>query len=98
MEEAIKRAIEGGYESSDVMGEYLPSQVLLDPLFWQALGKVEKWEEEPFNSKMTFWSKRTRKGEVIILEKWQNEWHNFLYCLSTDKDINLFFKELLETK
>ena len=44
MEELNKIASEGGYDFSKKL-EYGESR-LLDPLFWQALGKACGWEEE----------------------------------------------------
>lgn len=56
METIIKKAIEGGYdkyfkrydEEADYTlqgaGEILVKRAVLDPLFWQALGKVCGWE------------------------------------------------------
>lgn len=61
MEQAIQKAIEGGYSSyaENVARNQLPiteavkavrrkdsdKKILLDPLFWQALGKAEGWGE-----------------------------------------------------
>jgi len=48
--EAIRRSLEGGYfnfrgDIEDIYA-YVRHQILLDPLFWQALGKAEGWERE----------------------------------------------------
>ncbi len=47
MEKAIKKAIEGGYkdytETSGSSCQKYHSDILLDPKFWQALGKAEGW-------------------------------------------------------
>lgn len=59
MEKAIKKAIEGGYSRSGVIKNFTPQNrefaersllqdykiCLLDPLFWQALGKAEGWKD-----------------------------------------------------
>jgi predicted amidophosphoribosyltransferase len=52
MNEAIKLAIEkGGYEIHNfrIGGEHIDrkedEQIILDPLFWQALGKALGWED-----------------------------------------------------
>ncbi len=56
MEKAIRKAIEGGYKiewSMDVaVNGYYRSHILLDPLFWQALGKAEGWDDsKPYINK-----------------------------------------------
>lgn len=84
MEEAIKKAIEGGYLKAlnDITG--LPSDflnesaVLLDPLFWQALGKAEGWIYPV--------------GGMNGLR----EWHKFIDHLAEGKDAESFFTNLLE--
>lgn len=60
MESIIKKAIEGGYTQSEVEtnndGIWLSnpditlhqSDIVLDPLFWQALGEVCEWERKAF--------------------------------------------------
>lgn len=45
MEEIIKKAIEGGY-TWEVRGNINKSEAVLDPLFWQALGKACGWESD----------------------------------------------------
>ena len=48
METAIKRAQEGGYEGYGLTldsGAVIYDRFLLDPLFWQALGKAEGWPQ-----------------------------------------------------
>lgn len=102
MEQAIQKAIEGGYEKSDydltrfdkltVVG--LPeacAPILLDPLFWQALGKAEGWgktqnfTERPKDSLLNVWP-----------EEWQVYWHVFIDHIGAKKDVDSFFKKLLK--
>ena len=50
MKQAIQKAAEGGYHEGNYRGRIKihPShynEVLLDPLFWQALGKAMGWED-----------------------------------------------------
>lgn len=61
MQDIIKKAIEGGYDDLppffySAFGEQIPKanipkltfySYILDPLFWQALGKACGWNEEP---------------------------------------------------
>jgi hypothetical protein len=79
MKEAIKKAIEGGYNVKSYCENTScnDSHALYDPLFWQALGKAEGWkgtEEEP---------------------RWAEEWHSFIDHLAEGKDIELYFTNLL---
>jgi Uri superfamily endonuclease len=86
----IEKAIEGGYaqevgkrvikegskdENSDI---YF---ILLDPLFWQSLGKALGWGIE--------------KDDVQwhLPEKWKQEWHWFIDHLIEGKSIESFFEE-----
>jgi len=53
MKQVIEKAREGGWDGSDeyggeyTMDDYLESieKIVLDPKFWEALGKVEGWDE-----------------------------------------------------
>lgn len=63
MEDIIKKAIEGGYERTDKnyfapMGRFDCDAIVLDPLFWQALGKSCGWD-------------RSDKGLCQITLKWE---------------------------
>lgn len=91
---AIQKAIEGGYkheliEHWAVSGGYNGGEVekfLLDPSFWQALGKALNWME---------FDHETIYGEKKRLRQWLEEWHRFIDHLAENKDPNEFFKELL---
>lgn len=51
MQNAIKRAVEGGYKYPD-QRKASPVDVcviLLDPLFWQALGQAQEWFENSWS-------------------------------------------------
>ena len=102
MENAIKKAIEGGYRSSEFPnyrsrtailsyrdyekgGAYSIEQmkwsdILLDPLFWQALGNNQGWG---------FYEEKIEEDE------WRDKWHNFIDHLAEGKSINSFFENLL---
>ncbi len=94
METAIKRAIEGGYKIKAtqqmamdfyenmkfVTGQIVYSQFLLDPRFWQCLGKAEGWDEED-------------DGDCY---GWQYYWHSFIDYLISDKSVDSFFQELFK--
>jgi hypothetical protein len=109
VEEAIKLAVEGGYEPfrtvkmdelvCELTGEnyhcnFKPkngatvrglcsaniNRILLDPLFWQALGKNLGWHPSG------------------VIPSWTSEWHHFVDHLAEGKDPNSFFLELLDKR
>lgn len=118
MQEAIRRAIEGGYTNFPFFGikrqckvvlednfitateekdnegwkkqeslnikEVLenPYKILLDPEFWKCLRKTEGWETQ-FDEDKGF------------NYQWKDYWHNLLDHLAEGKDIESYFKELL---
>lgn len=91
IQQAIEKAIEGGYKGNKEfllkLPEYAKSQIWLDPLFWQSLGKAMGWNGDgPFES--TF--------EILVNDKpkWNHEWHRFINTLSEGKSADDFFKEL----
>lgn len=63
-------------------GEFLRTQeYLLDPLFWQSLGKAMGWETQ-FDEDKGF------------NHQWQYEWHRFIDHLAEGKDAESFFESL----
>lgn len=107
MENAIKKAIEGGYKNGlmpskftdkysfwgDVISKssenfmFYYSEILLDPTFWQALGKAEGWA-------MTIFETDTM-GSPIGKIYWLRYWHLFIDHIAVEKDIDSFFTNLL---
>ncbi len=53
--------------------------LVLDPLFWQALGKTEEWKINCNEHKYA----------------WEHYWHNFIDHIAQGKDIDSFFNNLL---
>lgn len=96
MEKALKKALEGGWTGGiTYLGdrtieekvsffandyEFCFEKELLNPLFWQALGKAMGWETSPSFDYGTDWA---------------TEWHSFIDHLAQGKDIDSFFNELL---
>lgn len=93
MNEAIKLAIEGGYNDTvlqfgqihekDNMGRML----VLDPLFWQALGKAlgkenEDYTDDPF-ADWKYW------------EWWKGAAHHYCDFVLTGGDTEKFWSDLL---
>jgi len=104
MKNAYEKAIEGNYEcnywntdnqmmsvSELTQADY--NRALLDPLFWQALGKHQGWEES-----MEY--KHHLEGSFSIQivkteDRWKKEWHNFIDHIASGKNIDEFFNKLL---
>lgn len=106
IEQAIKKAIEGGYKAPccnrDIkLAEHLTenlNMVFLDPLFWQCLGKAMGWDGSgECNCDM-------REGihhdqcPANDFKNWLYHWHRFIDHLAEGKDAESFFKELFEKK
>lgn len=70
------------YFPNDYGWEISVNDLFLDPLFWQALEKVEGWVD--------LWDYENRRGG------YQAVWHNFITHLAEDKPIDDFFNELLK--
>lgn len=95
MEQAIKIAIENGYEHEEYdldecmkhLKRWKPeiSAILIDPLFWQALGKGLWWEK-----------KHTHNVEDGYDNCWECFWHRFIDHIAEGKDIDSFFANLLK--
>lgn len=89
MKEAISRAIEGGYEDASISptGVVYPNEnrVLLDPLFWQCLGKALGWDAGNYSE-----DENSYKGE------WEKVWHRFINHLAEGKSADEFFNSFKE--
>jgi hypothetical protein len=68
------------WNKNTVSSSITTHEILLDPLFWQALGKALGWE--------------TVSGSNMNHE-WTQQWHSFIGHLIMGKDPELFFKDLL---
>lgn len=113
MENAIKLAIEGGWDDTNFaygVGKdgksddpkvgvwHYGKDIFLDPIFWQCLGKSLGWSDLPF------W----RYGETCIrcrenlggirYVQWQYNWHRFIDHLASGGDVDSFFADLLDKK
>lgn len=98
MKNAIEKAIEGGYEHDLISGLLSDFEkgiyanwnnycvLLLDPLFWQALGKSLGWPKI---------SAYPRESDNEF-ETWKMTWLYFIDHLAEGKDPESFFTNLLE--
>jgi len=97
IEQAIKKAIEGGYcyaISGEAYKNTLAEKgekeiVFLDPKFWQCLGKAMGWTKGYETKEM--------RGESYYL-KWLFEWHKFIDYLAEGKSAEDFFIDLEANK
>lgn len=91
MKNAIEKAIEGGYDNTfeikrpgPIANDFIYKSneiILLDPLFWQALGKSLGWKEAGWT-----------KGQ----DEWIWYWHDFIDHLAEGGTAEDFFTHLLE--
>jgi hypothetical protein len=65
------------------------SQIWLDPLFWQALGKARGWKKNVALNPSS-------NGEIDYGPMWLKKWHSFVGHLAGGKDAESFFAELLK--
>lgn len=86
MEEIIKKAIEGGYKVNghplrwNEKTKSLMYPMILDPLFWQSLGKACGWEGEEI---------RMHLGERGISSAYFGKHHEYIYQATKFHIINL---------
>lgn len=59
---------------------------LLDPSFWQALGRARGWNKTPTTDVLV-------AGEAYK-ERWAGYWHRFIDHLADGKDAESFFAKL----
>lgn len=97
MEQAIKKAIEGGLDYSfPISPRANPELLFLNPIFWQCLGRSLGWSSKRCTE---CGEERCKKLNHDFWEYvWQYQWHNFIDHLAEGKDIDSFFKELLNNK
>lgn len=76
------------------------SEILLDPLFWQALGKGLGWKEdakatESYRGKEVLGPGHFGGGEIYLLGEWAKQMHRFINHLIEGKEAEEFFKEII---
>ena len=102
IQEAIQKAIEGGWKN-EVDRDFAlykgqPHFALLDPLFWQAVGKSLGWGNEYGIDERDFWVGEINYPEVIkgkaFREIWRYNWNRLIDHLAEGKSIEDYFKNL----
>lgn len=99
MEKALKLAMDGGHvkaglclnDNFKVCVTANPELLLLDPNFWQCLGKAEGWDEE-FNLDGSLADGFSIKTYL----EWQYRWHQFIDHIADGGDIDTFFNNLIK--
>lgn len=121
MEKAIEKAIEGGYPHRWYIPSGMdfheqveftkrefkePEEILLDPLFWQCLGKQQGWKENVWichidgvidghnvtnDEKCDFC-----KTPVSCGKEWVFKMHRLIDHIIEGKSVDSFFEELLK--
>lgn len=106
IEQAIKAAIKGGYLKQGINSNEEESilrqrrlgyamnnkyEVLLDPKFWQSLGKELGWNGETETEKIIRQYNMLPENELL---KWKYCWHGLIDYLIAGKSIEDYFKEL----
>jgi hypothetical protein len=81
---------------------YWWSEIFLDPLFWQALGKARGWDKD----KLFTYERETKwgSGKYVQATRMPNprknaykaHWHRFIDHLAAGKDAESFFADLLK--
>lgn len=101
MKEAIQKAIEGGYETPNMSERtgtgILTYNCLLDPAFWQSLGKAMGWEKR---MEVAWGIVDEEHGGATSMKgycmpEWQYHQHRFIDHLVEGKDAESFFNNLL---
>lgn len=90
-----------------VYGRDCRNIMLLDPLFWQALGKAEGWDEwvcehcgTGFNGVRDICTQVTCPMHFwsVCVEGYKYHWHRFIDHLAEGNPIDSFFDSLLNNK
>lgn len=103
---AIKLAKKSGYNptfTNDIDPEiaiYGYNTFLVDPSFWESLGKGLGWQGFRKSAGDSTWALYDSKSDGVFDTSWMPEykykWHKFIDHLAENKDPQLFFKELLK--
>lgn len=79
-------------EIAKVVRAYIQAPSLLDPLFWQALGKARGWKEYMYNDGIQ--SDRPDRQYASWTLTWKHYWHCFIDHLAEGKSAEEFFATL----
>ena len=107
IQDAIKKAIKGGYKTDGTFyynnGDTndridIWQVILLDPLFWQSLGKAKGWDKKIHFQffEYRYFDKREKEAPLNQgdIPEFFYHWHRFIDHLTAGKSIESFFEEL----
>ena len=107
IQEAVEMAVTSGdyIPTIPLAQEAFPERILLDPAFWQGLGKAQRWPAffhrgTPASEKILTWCKKreAETGETylgqVLTPGWLYYWHRFIDHLADNKDPASFFSSL----
>jgi hypothetical protein len=77
-QQAIREAKNAGYRPNE-------RSVLLDPLFWRALGRARKWDDD---------ERGCGAPADVWTSVWLRRWHDFVDHLAFGQSVDEFFEEL----
>ena len=83
------RGLVWAYEKDGTGAGFTFNDVVLDPLFWQALGRHEGWGAVIKGS-------LEQSGMKFHTKKWKAYWHDFTDHIAEGKDIDSFFDSILK--
>lgn len=90
IKEFIKKAIEGGWNGENWRaGNVGWAEILLDPLAWQAVGKVERWRKTD-----NCWGCGYDEGATIDTPIWLVNMHRLIDALAEGKTIEEYLATL----
>jgi hypothetical protein len=97
---AIEKATEQGYDPGKFGYTYSREKILLDPKFWQALGKALGWIEFHCSDCKEMYESNKQcpnSSGVHPLAGWQIKALRYYELVLTGGDVEKYFKELLNT-
>lgn len=101
MERAIKKAIEGGWKAEQnawvtelggAVNVIHRADILLDTLFWSALGKTEGWSQE-CGVIEDYGFEEDEMGDEY---EWKMRWYSFIKHLADGGNIDDYFTKILK--
>lgn len=108
IEEAIKKATEGGWQSDkkerakvNLFNRYAHENIFCDSKFWQSLGKGLAWKGFYRNASDSTWSlydlRKSDDNDFVDdhwIPVWKYRWHQFIDHLAEGKTASDYFKTL----
>lgn len=101
MNEAINLAIEKGEyrkRPSGIDFHVYKMRIVLDPLFWQALGRALGWEEKDKKSE-EMWRRTGPFSDMLIgMFEWHKAATKYFDLVLRGRDTEAFFKSLINSR